>query len=118
MREMSTPDAYPPKKDAKPAGTWNGPAVVLPQISAEASVSITHLQVFNSSARDWPEYTIWLNGSSGYRYKGSGLAAGLGKEIDLLSFVDRSGNRFQPMEKSVRDVMISVPGMTEWSRSK
>jgi hypothetical protein len=112
LSDNHKPQEYPSRSDL------NGPPVILPKVNAEISVSLTNLRVVNMGPSSWSEYTIWLNGASGYRFTGHGLGAGSTAEIELIRFVDRDSNRFQPLAKGVRDVMVSVPGMTELYHSR
>jgi zinc-ribbon domain len=81
-------------------------------LKAEISTSVTDLQIKNVDDRAWSDIDIAINTSSGgyggFKAKLPSLGRGEAQAIPLISFVDREGRRFQPLQMAVTNVRVDA----------
>lgn len=70
------------------------------------------IRITNNNSFAWPSADIRLNGIPyGYRFEYlDNVMPGNTIEINLLNFTKRNGDRFQPLQTAVKEIIVNVPG--------
>lgn len=77
-------------------------------IRASIQTSTTEIRITNLTSNQWTGVDIYLNGMPPFskRYQGVSIEPGNTRTLDLNSFADRNGKRFNPYAEKVVEVWI------------
>ena len=77
-----------------------------PKIEAQVSASVVQLTITNKNTFPWSGGSVTVNDI--YRTRLPEVQPGEQVSAGLLTFIDDDGKRFQPMERAVKTVSLSV----------
>jgi hypothetical protein len=88
------------------------PVPVHRTLSVTVGWSALALRVTNVSAPAGAEREVYINGQPPFAYKATSQVPAVGEStvISLMEFVDRDGNRFNPVQKAVTEAWVGGGG--------
>ena len=82
------------------------------RVNVGIEISSMAVRLTNNGSPDWTQAEVYLNGMPPFTFKATATAPPVGQSITipLVQFVDRDGNRFNPLTKAVTSVWVGGSG--------